>query len=446
MDQQDAVEFVLGLAQEHHQADVDLILQRGENLALRVFNGRVEKIDQATALGLGIRVVQDGRTGIAYTERLVPEAIERAFVAAQENAQFNDPTEVVLPPAPGEIPDPQTLGLYNPELEAVTVADLETFGLEIEAAARAADKRVTAVPSLVVSRSNSEFRVVSTHGVAYYQRQNAVRASCQALLEDQGTRKSGGYGWSQREWDPARSQYIGTEAVRTGADLLHATPIPGGQVPVVLDEYCAPRLMSIYFSCFSGDAAQKGQSRLKDKLGEMIADASLNLTDDPHRIGAAGSCYVDAEGTLTQPMPLITDGQFSNFLYHIESARRAGRESTGHAGRGYTGGIGTTRHNTVMPTGEYTLDELIALPERCLLITELEGSAGCQPLSGDISIGVQGFWVENGERRQPVDSVTIAGNFFEVLKSIRARGNFYQPNLSSMFIPPLLIDGLVVSS
>jgi PmbA protein len=446
MDQQGAVEFVLGLAQEHHQSDVDLVLQRGENLTLRVFKGQVEKIDQATALGLGIRVVEGGRTGIAYTERLAPEAIERAFVAALENAQLNDPTEVVLPPAPGEVPDPQTLGLYNPDLEAVTVADLETFGLEIEAAARAADARVTAVPSLVVSRSNSEYRVVSTHGVAYYQRQNAIGASCSVLLEDQGSRKSGRYGWSQREWDPSRSREIGTLAVTKGADLLHAAPIPGGKVPVVLDEYCAPQLLSIYFGCFSGDAAQKGQSRLKGKLGEIIADASFNLIDDPHRIGASGSCYVDAEGTPTQPMPLITDGRFNNFLYHIESARRDGRESTGHAGRGYTGGIGTSRHNTVMPTGAYTLDELMALPERCLLITQLEGAAGCHPLSGDISIGVQGFWVENGQRQRPVDSVTIAGNFYDVLKSIRARGNYYQPNLTSMYIPPLLIEGLVVSS
>ncbi len=446
MDQQGAVEFVLGLAQEHHQPDVDLVLQRSENLTLRVFDGQVEKIDQATALGLGIRVVHAGRTGIAYTERLAPESIERAFVAARENAELNDPTEVVLPPAPGEVSDPQTLGLYNPELDAVTVADLETFGLEIEAAARAADARVTSVPGLVVSRSNSEYRVVSTHGVAYYQRQNAIGASCQVLLEDQGTRKSGRYGWSQRAWDPARSRDIGALAVAKGADLLHASPIPGGQVPVVLDEYCAPQLLSIYFGCFSGDVAQKGQSRLQGRLGEMIADASLNLTDDPHRIGASGSCYLDAEGTPTQPMPLITNGEFSNFLYHIESARRAGCASTGHAGRGYSGGIGTSRHNTVMPTGEHTLDELIALPERCLLITQLEGAAGCQPLSGDISIGVQGFWVENGQRQQAVDSVTIAGNFFEVLKSIRARGNFYQPNLSSMYIPPLLIEGLVVSS
>jgi PmbA protein len=59
---------------------------------------------------------------------------------------------------------------------------------------------------------------------------------------------------------------------------------------------------------------------------------------------------------------------------------------------------------------------------------------------------VQGFWVEHGQRQQPVDSVTIAGNFFDLLHSIRARGNVYQPNLSRMFIPPLLVDGLVVSS
>ena len=446
MDQRGAVEFVLGLAQEHRRADVDLILERGENLTLRVLNGKVEKIDQATALGLGIRVVEEGRTGIAFTERLAPEALERAFVAAQENAELSDPTDVILPNASSDIPDPEGLALFNPDLEQVTVADLETFGLEIEAAARAADPRVSAVPSLVVSRSNSEYRIVSTHGVEYYQRQNSIGASCSALLEDQGARKSGGYGWSQREWDPTRSRYIGTKAVEIGADLLHAASIPGGEVPIVLDEFCAPRLLAIYFGCFSASAAQKGQSRLEGKLGEMIADASLTLTDEPHRVGAPGSCYVDAEGTLTRPMPLIKDGQFSNFLYHIESARREGRESTGHAGRGYSGGIGTTRHNTVMPTGEHTLDELIALPERCLLITQLEGAAGCNSLSGDISIGVQGFWVENGQRQQPVDSVTIAGNFFDLLKSIRARGNYYQPNLSRMFIPPLLVEGLVVSS
>ena len=54
--------------------------------------------------------------------------------------------------------------------------------------------------------------------------------------------------------------------------------------------------------------------------------------------------------------------------------------------------------------------------------------------------------MENGRRVHPVDSVTLAGNFFDLLKAIRARGDAYQPNLSRRFIPALLVDGLVVAS
>jgi PmbA protein len=446
MERQSAVDYVLALARERRQSDVDLFLQRGEELTLRVFDGRVEKVDQATSFGLGVRVVDEGRTGLAFTERLSEEALEKAFIAARENAVLTDPTEVILPEPPEQIPDPDSLALYQPELEALSVETLSAFGLQVEAAARDADPRVTAVSRLIVSRSSSEYRVVSTHGVDYRQRQNSVGAYCQALLEENGRRKSGGHLWTQRSWDPSQARHIGTQAVQKAADLMDASPIAGGRVPVVLDEYCAPQLLSIYFGCFAAEAAQKGQSRLQGKLGEIIAHASIDLTDEPHRIGGAGSRYVDAEGTLTQRTPLIEQGQFVNFLYHIESARHEGRVSSGHAGRGYSGGIGTTSHNLIMPRGEHTLDALIGLPERCLLVTQLEGAAGCNGLSGDISIGVQGFLVEGGQRVQPVDSVTIAGNFFDLLTAIQARGNLYQPNLSRMLIPPLLVDGLAVSS
>ena len=82
---------------------------------------------------------------------------------------------------------------------------------------------------------------------------------------------------------------------------------------------------------------------------------------------------------------------------------------------------------------------------KCLLVTQLEGQAGCNPVSGDISIGVQGFLIENGRRIQPVDSITLAGNFFDVLRNIRASGDTYQPELTHSFIPALLVDGLTVS-
>jgi PmbA protein len=213
----------------------------------------------------------------------------------------------------------------------------------------------------------------------------------------------------------------------------------------VLDEYTAPALLGMYLGSFSAEAAQKGLSRLKGRLGETIAAAEITLTDDPHRPGAPGSRYLDVEGVATQPLALIEGGVFRSFLYHVESARKDGRASTGHAGRGYAGGISTRTHSLVLPTGPHGLEALCALPERCLLVTELEGGAGCNPVSGDLSIGVQGHLIEGGRRVQPVDAITIAGNFFDLLRQVRGIGARYQPNLSNRFIPALLVEGLAVS-
>jgi predicted Zn-dependent protease len=41
--------------------------------------------------------------------------------------------------------------------------------------------------------------------------------------------------------------------------------------------------------------------------------------------------------------------------------------------------------------------------------------------------------------------VTVAGNFYDLLKEIRALGQDYQPNLSRLFIPPLLVHGLALA-
>jgi len=445
MEPQAAIDYALSLAREHRERNLDVLLHRSESLGIKVLKGTVEKVDQSTAQGLGVRVVKDGRTGIAFTERLEPGAIETAFLAARENAELTDPSEVVMSEALPEVPDPEALALYNPALDALTVDDLATFGLEAEAAAFAADKRVKLVPYTMVQREQSSFTVASVHGMRYGQRSNSVGAYCSTMLEQGSQRKSGTHSWSARAWAPQQAAALGREAAQRGAALLGARAIPSAHLPVVLDEYVAPGLLGMYFGSFAAEAAQKGMSRLQGRLGEPIADASITLTDDPHRVGAPGSRFLDVEGVATQPLALIEGGVFRSFLYHIESARKDGRASTGHAARGYSGGISTRAHSLVLPTGSHELQALCALPERCLLVTELDGGAGCNPVSGDISIGVQGHLIEGGRRVQPVDAITIAGSFFDLLRNIRALGARYQPNLSSRFIPALLVEGLTIS-
>ena len=341
--------------------------------------------------------------------------------------------------------DENQLQLYQEELNQLNVEDLSRLGLEAEAAARETDPRLTSIPYLGVSRSQTERVLVSTHGVEHSERSNQVGAYCGTLLEDGDLRKSGFEFWSQRKWDPEAGRKLGVRAVEKAAELLGASSIESKKLPVILDEYCAPRLLGMYFRAFYGEAAQKGSSRLKGKLNETIAVDSLTLLDDPHLPGGGASRIVDDEGVPTEPLKLIDSGRFSQFLYHVEPASKDGVSSTGHAARNYDSGISTTTHNLVVKTGEKNLQDLCSIPEECLLVTQLEGAAGCNPISGDISIGVQGFHYKNGQRVQPVDSITIAGNFFDLLLNIREYGNQYQPNLSSRFIPALLVEGFSIS-
>ncbi len=445
LDMRQAAECVLFMAEKKKLKDIDIVVERNESLDLEFQEGKVEKVEQSTSVGLGVRVLNEGRTGLASTERLNSEAIELAFKNACENSKLQDPTEVIMLEAPAEVPDASLLEVYNPELDQLNSDQLMELGFSIEESVKSADKRVVSIPYLGVSRARNEYLLLSSRGVSYKQNSNEVAAWCGPLLQDGDSRKSGIKIFNRREWDPKAGKRIGEEAVEKAVELLNASPIQSSTMPVVLDEFTAPGFLSMFFRAFSAEAAQRGLSRLKGKLGQKIAVSELTLIDDPHLSGGKRSCFMDSEGFLTKQLPLIENGIFRNFLYHVESARRENKTSTGHASRGYSGGISTSLHNLVCPIGEYSLDQLCALEKKCLLVTELEGKAGCDPVSGDISIGVQGFLIENGRRVQPVDSVTIAGNFFDVLNNLRGYGNRYQPELAHLFIPALFIQAMMVS-
>ena len=55
------------------------------------------------------------------------------------------------------------------------------------------------------------------------------------------------------------------------------------------------------------------------------------------------------------------------------------------------------------------------------LITEISGlHAGANQISGDFSLLAKGYAVHDGKKAEAVKQITVAGNFFEVLKDVVA--------------------------
>ena len=162
-----AAEHVLMLSAEKGLKDVDVVVERNDSLDIEIRDAKVEKVEQSTSLGLGVRVLDEGRTGLASTERLSQESIAHAFQNACENAKLQDPTQVEMLDAPAEIPESSSLELYNPELDQLNADDLTELGLSMEDAVKAADERVVSIPYLGVSRGRSESLLLSSRGVSF---------------------------------------------------------------------------------------------------------------------------------------------------------------------------------------------------------------------------------------------------------------------------------------
>jgi len=442
---QQAIDLLFSAAKAKGAEAYDVVAGESESLGLELFEGKVKSTEISNSRGIGIRLFKDGRPGFAFTERLTPEALTRTVDDAWSHARLTDPVDLTLP-HPAKLPDID-LQSFNPALEDLTLDEMKTLGLKLEELAKAGDPRIENVPYLGVSRGGGFSLIANSNGVLYESKSNSVSAYVGVVAKQGEIKKMGVYGRGGRSFDAGifDAELMARTAVQRGVELLDAEPVPSGVYPIVFSHRVSGQLFGMFGSPFFAEAAQKGQSRLKDKVGETIASPLFNLISDPLIPGWPGSHLFDGEGVPSKRLEVVKDGVLQTFLYNLESAKKAGVAPTGTGSRGYSGKAGTGFANYIVPLGQDSLDALLARHPKCLLIVKLEGGSGCSAISGEISIGAQGFLFENGQRIRAVDRITLSTNFFDVMKNITGLSNEYADAFSSMKVPDVLVEGVSVA-
>ena len=80
-----------------------------------------------------------------------------------------------------------------------------------------------------------------------------------------------------------------------------------------------------------------------------------------------------------------------------------------------------------------------------LLITEINGlHAGANQISGDFSLSAKGYVVRGGQATEAVNQITVAGNFFQLLKDVEAVASDLEFS-QSIGAPTTLIRSLKVA-
>lgn len=437
----DAVSCMCDLAKGEAE-QFDVIASNSHSEGLSVFQGQVQNTEISDSVGLGLRVIKDGRPGYAHTERLTKEAIAQTIKDAICHTQWTEKIDIELP-GPVDVPAGQPN--YNPELERLSLSQIKDFCIDLEKATFAKSKEIENIPYLGGDTNSEMFVVANSKGALYTIQSNYVSVGAGAVASRDGVKKLGNFVKSGRDWKEFTVEEIASRTAEYSTELFGAKKIDGGNIPVIFSERVASRFLAMYLNPFVAEAMQKGMSRLVGKEGTKIASEAFSIWSDPQGEMFQHKNFVDSEGVPAQRLKVVDNGIFSSALYNLETASKAGCKSTGNGIRGFGSKMSTAFFNLLVPAGDKTTAELLKLFPKCLLVARLEGNSGCNSVSGELSIGAHGFWCENGVIQHPVDGVTLSGNFFDIIQNIVAVGNEYYNPFSNYKVPALAVSNLAVS-
>ena len=416
---------------------------------IKAHDGEVASFSYADTSGLGARVVSGNKMGLSYTEKVNEESIAACFDTAKENSQF--------------IPDDEGYAIYesnevksynqfkSDDLHAVTVEQKKELAVNIERFAKEYDERIVNVPEAMYCDITNERIISNSYGLLKSEESSLCYAYAYLMASDGKDTSVGMYFQGERNFRDLDPEKIARLAAEDALGKLGAEEIESGSYPVIFSPFTASSLLGAFInsggSAFFGENIQKGRSKLDGKLGEIIAAPHINIIDDPS-IFSLGTASFDDEGIDASKHYLVEKGVFKTVLHNIYSGKRGQTESTGNGSRGYSSSLSTRLFSPYLQKSERSEASLFEEAGRGIYITDVEGlHAGLDQISGDFSLGAKGFLIENGRKGKAVTNITVAGNFFGLLKDIIAvadnnrfndYGDFSSP---SIFVKSLSVSG-----
>ena len=210
-------------------------------------------------------------------------------------------------------------------------------------------------------------------------------------------------------------------------------PVPATFVgDVIFTPNSAETLLDAVVQSLMGYTLIRGTSPFQDSLGDAIADARLTVTNRPCSSVFPLASTFDGNGIPAKDLPIITNGVLENHLIDLYISRKLGREMTA--------GVFAL---DVVP-GDRTFDEIVAGTERGIVLGRFSGGVPNQQL--DFSgVAKNSFYVENGKIQHPINETMIAGNFAQLLRSVRAIGS-ESVNFGGYAFPAIAAGGVTIST
>ena len=417
----------------------------GESLSINIYEGEVEKYKLNTAFGLSFRGKINGKMGYSYSEILDEEAIKTLTENAKSAALTieNDDVKFIYE---GD-KEYKEIDCFKKELEGINPDKYIELALQMEKECKKQCDKVINFSSCAIGYGKSTYGIINSKGLNLKNERNSLSAYVIPIIEADGEKYDGmGYVLAQK-LDDIKPDELAKQAIEEATSRIGGKSIPSGNYKIIINNEAMVSLLGTFSSIFNSEQAQKGLSLLQGKEGEIIASDIVTLIDDPHLKDGLGTCSFDDEGVATYTKEIVTNGKLNTLLYNLKTANKAGVKSTGNGFKSsYASTVGVSETNFYIKPGEKTFDELCEIVKDGVIITEFARlHSGASSVTGDFSLAAKGFMIENGKKTFPVEQITIAGNFFTLLKDIEEVGCDLKFPMSSIGSPSIIVKELSIA-
>ena len=423
--------YCLDLAKKLGATDASVTVGNSISESVSFRNRVLDESNRSDSLAISIETYIGKKRSSISSSNLLDENLKTLISKCFETTKITPEDEF------NSLPDKDLLAGEIKDLNLYDESHLENdkkidYLRELEEVASIDKKIVNTESGFTENKSN--FILANSDGFCNGYRSSSFSASCVTVAKDENSMERD-YEFTSKCHlnDIIDPKNLGKIAAEQTIKKLSPKKIGSDKISIIFDKRIAKGLLSSFASAISSSAIARGTSFLKDKIDQQIFSSSINIFDKPDLVKGMGSQCFDSEGVKSEALKLVERGFLKEYLVDTYNGKKLNLRSNGRSG-------GST--NLYFENGQISFEELLKIHSRSLYITETIGH-GTNLVTGDYSVGANGFLVENGELKYPVSEITIAGNFNDMLKSITLANDLdFKYSVNS---PTMMIEGMTVA-
>jgi PmbA protein len=400
---------------------------------------RLKILETRETSGLALRVVKDGRVGLASTTSLSDRA--SLVDMAEELTPFGAEAKFELP-GPDRYPK---VRVYDPALARLPVARMVEMGQEMIDRVHAYDPAILC--SVDIRKMVGTIKLRNSRGGQAEFRQSVFSVGLNGNLV-RGTDILDIYE-SDVSSDSSLDHRAMVDTLVQKFELAKELAPSGTKtMPVIFTPKAASSIILLSLAiAFNGKMVLQGASPLTGKLGEEVFDRQISVFDDGTIDNRPTSRPFDDEGVPVRRTPLVEEGVVRNYFYDLQTAGLAGQKSTGNGQRGLGTLPSPAPHAFVFAEGNLSYEDMLGDVKEGLLVDQMMGAWAGNVLAGEFSGNVHlGYKIENGQITGRVKDTILSGNVYAALKNLAGVGSESVWVGGTAKMPYLYFRGLSVAS